>query len=195
MSASRLFSTFVVILLAGLAAPLAAQNTPSVAIETNLGTITLELNADAAPKTVANFLQYVESGFYEGTVFHRVMDQFMIQGGGFDQTLNKKPTLSPVKNESKNGLSNTRGTIAMARTSDPHSATAQFYINHVDNLALDSTDFSDNDTGWGYAVFGKVTAGMEVVDKIATVQTRPQGRMANLPVDEIVIKKVTKISD
>ena len=138
-----------------------------VLMKTSMGEITLELDSDKAPKTVANFLGYVDEGFYDGTVFHRVISGFMIQGGGLGQDMEKKPTRDPVENEAKNGLKNVRGSIAMARTNDPHSATAQFFINHKDNANLDYPSFD----GWGYAVFGKVTDGMDVVDAIAAVPT------------------------
>ena len=152
-----------------LAAPALGQDAaPRVALETNHGTIVLELNPEKAPITVANFLQYVESGWYDGTVFHRVMDGFMIQGGGFDTKMQKKITRPEIENESKNGLSNKRGTISMARTGDPHSATAQFFINLLDNKGLDADRGS-----WGYAVFGKVVEGIEVLDSISKVEVKP----------------------
>ena len=152
-----------------LAAPALGQGAaPRVALETNHGTIVLELNPEKAPITVANFLQYVESGWYDGTVFHRVMDGFMIQGGGFDTKMQKKITRPEIENESKNGLSNKRGTISMARTGDPHSATAQFFINLLDNKGLDAEGDS-----WGYAVFGKVVEGIEVLDSISKVEVKP----------------------
>ena len=152
-----------------LAAPALGQDAaPRVALETNHGTIVLELNPEKAPITVANFLQYVESGWYDGTVFHRVMDGFMIQGGGFDTKMQKKITRPEIENESKNGLSNKRGTISMARTGDPHSATAQFFINLLDNKSLDAEGDS-----WGYAVFGKVVEGIEVLDSISKVEVKP----------------------
>ena len=133
-------------------------------IKTNLGNIELELDAEKAPKTVENFLKYVKTGFYDGTIFHRVISGFMIQGGGFEPNMNQKETLDPIENEADNGLSNLVGTIAMARTNDPHSATAQFFINTADNLFLNHTE--KNSRGWGYAVFGKVSSGLEVVKKI-----------------------------
>ncbi len=152
-----------------LAAPALGQDAaPRVALETNHGTIVLELNPEKAPITVANFLQYVESGWYDGTVFHRVMDGFMIQGGGFDTKMQKKITRPEIENESKNGLSNKRSTISMARTGDPHSATAQFFINLLDNKGLDAEGDS-----WGYAVFGKVVEGIEVLDSISKVEVKP----------------------
>ena len=152
-----------------LAAPAVGQDAaPRVALETNHGTIVLELNPEKAPITVANFLQYAERGWYDGTIFHRVMDGFMIQGGGFTADMQKKITRPEIENESKNGLSNKRGTISMARTGDPHSATAQFFINLVDNEGLDADGGS-----WGYAVFGKVVEGMEVLDSISKVEVKP----------------------
>ena len=153
--------------------PAAAENTRVLMI-TSLGEIELELDAAKAPATVENFLRYVDDGFYNDTIFHRVINGFMIQGGGFTQDLDRKQTHAPVKNEAKNGLSNARGTIAMARTNEPHSATSQFFINHKDNNNLDYPSFD----GWGYAVFGKVTRGMETVDRIADVRTAHQVRHA-----------------
>ncbi len=145
---------------------------PQVRLETSAGPVTVELYEDKAPQTVANFLKYVDDGFYDGTQFHRVIRGFMIQGGGFDQSGQRKATRSPIQNEADNGLSNERGTLAMARTGNPHSATAQFFINLVDN---DNLDFSGkNARGWGYAVFGKVTDGMAVVDNIARERTTSQ---------------------
>ncbi|MBI2383715.1 MAG: peptidyl-prolyl cis-trans isomerase [Gammaproteobacteria bacterium] len=158
-----------------------------VLMETSLGDIRLELYPDKAPQTVENFVQYVKDKHYDGTAFHRVIKGFMIQGGGYDAQYAQRSTRAPVKNEAKNGLKNVRGSIAMARTSDPHSATAQFFINHADNPNLDFPSFD----GWGYAVFGKVTQGMDVVDKIATVPTGPIppfGR--DVPVTPVVIKRV-----
>lgn len=161
---------------------------PQVEISTSLGPITVELFADKAPKSVANFLQYAKDGFYKDTVFHRVIPNFMIQGGGFDATMNQKPTRPPVENEAKNGLKNERGTLAMARTPNPHSATAQFFINHKNNSFL---DYPGQD-GWGYAVFGKVTTGMDVVDKISGVPTgsHPSGHR-DVPQTPVVIKAIT----
>jgi cyclophilin family peptidyl-prolyl cis-trans isomerase len=160
----------------------------SVQIEmnTSLGTVTLELDRDKAPQTVDNFVQYARDGFYDGTIFHRVIKNFMIQGGGYTADMMKKETRSPIKNEAKNGLKNKRGTIAMARTSDPHSATAQFFINLKDN---DFLDYPSRD-GWGYAVFGKVTDGMSVVDAIASEPTGIQGGMRDVPKRSVVIESV-----
>jgi len=155
----------------------------TVRLETSMGTITIELNRQAAPVTVKNFLGYVESGFYDGTIFHRVIPGFMIQAGGFTKNLERKKTRNPILNEAKNGLSNKRGTIAMARTSDPNSATSQFFINHADNRPLDYVAGGNP----GYAVFGKVTEGMDVVDAIAAVETTTRKRMDDVPVEPVVI--------
>lgn len=168
-----------------------AQAAPQVELVTSEGKIVLELNADKAPKTVANFLRYAKEGFYNGTVFHRTIRGFMVQGGGFDTQLKQKETHAPVQNEAANGLTNLRGTIAMARTGDPHSATAQFFINHRDNAAL---DYPSRD-GWGYAVFGKVTAGMDVVDKIAQAPTGYIKGMQDVPFRNIVIQSVNILSE
>lgn len=158
-------------------------------IETSMGTITLELNDDKAPTTVANFVKYAKEGFYDGTIFHRVIDGFMIQGGGFTKSMDQKPTGEPVRNEAMNGLKNRRGTIAMARTMVVDSATSQFFINLVDNDFLDFT--SPTPQGFGYAVFGKVTDGMNVVDAIGKVKTGFSGPHQNVPETPVVIKKVT----
>ena len=159
---------------------------PLVEMKTSQGTLTIELYADKAPKTVENFLQYVKDGFFAGTVFHRVIPGFMIQGGGFEPGMKEKPTRAPIQNEAKNGLRNQAGTLAMARTSDPHSASAQFFINLVDNAPL---DYPSRD-GWGYAVFGKVSQGMEVVNKIAKVPTGNAGFHQNVPTTPVVIESV-----
>jgi peptidyl-prolyl cis-trans isomerase B (cyclophilin B) len=164
---------------------------PTVALDTNHGRIVLELYADQAPKTVRNFLDYVAAGFYDGTLFHRVIPNFMIQGGGFDGQQRQKPAHPPIENEAHNRVANQRGTIAMARTSDPHSATAQFFINLKDNSFLDHTGKTPQ--GWGYAVFGRVIQGMEVVDRIARVRTAP-GRISEaVPAEPVVIKKAEAI--
>ncbi len=168
----------------------AQAETTRVLMQTSLGDIELELDGDKAPETVKNFLRYVDEGFYAGTVFHRVIDGFMIQGGGFTADMKQKPTGQPIQNEAKNGLKNKRGTISMARTMAPHSATAQFFINHKDNDFLNYDD--PNSDGWGYAVFGKVVSGMEVVDKIATVPTGTAGVMQNMPKEPVIIKSVTR---
>ena len=161
---------------------------PMVVIETSKGNITLELDEAKAPETVKNFLQYVDDKFYEGTIFHRVIGTFMIQGGGFSRDMTQKPTRSPIRNEARNGLKNRRGAIAMARTSDPNSATAQFFINVVDNAGLDYP----NPDGHGYAVFGRVVEGMDVVDAIKTVQTGTRGGHPNVPVQPVEIVRVTR---
>lgn len=158
----------------------------NVLLETSMGNITLELNADKAPKTVENFLSYVNAGHYDGTIFHRVIDGFMIQGGGMDEQMNEKETNEPVENEADNGLSNEVGTVAMARTNDPHSATAQFFINVKDNGFLDHSGKTAQ--GWGYAVFGKVTDGMDVVNEIKGVRTGNFGYHGDVPNSPIVIK-------
>lgn len=159
---------------------------PIVELTTSMGKIKLELYPKKAPKTVENFLSYVRSGHYNGTIFHRVIDNFMIQGGGFDVDMKQKSTNAPIPNEADNGLSNARGTIAMARTSDPHSATAQFFINVVDNTKL---DFQNKTDGWGYCVFGKVIEGMDVVDKIKVVPTGDKGFYQNVPQTPVVIEE------
>lgn len=158
---------------------------PVVQFDTTYGQITIELNAEKAPVTVANFLDYVQSGHYDGTIFHRVIDGFMIQGGGMDANMNEKRTGTPIKNEADNGLKNDVGTIAMARTSDPHSATAQFFINVKNNDFLNYS--SPTPQGWGYAVFGKVTNGMDVVNQIKGVATGRYGYHSDVPNEPIVI--------
>lgn len=168
-----------------------AKAKPRVLLETSMGKIELELDADKAPKTVANFLQYVKSGHYDNTIFHRVISNFMIQGGGFDDELNQKPTKDAITNEADNGLRNEIYSVAMARTSDPHSATAQFFINVKDNYFLNHTDKSPQ--GWGYAVFGKVSKGQEVVQKIKDVATGRKNGMGDVPLDPVLIKKASLI--
>ena len=160
-----------------------------VTIATTVGQMTLELDADNAPKTVENFLAYASSGFYDGTIFHRVINNFMIQGGGFTTDMEQKPTQAPVDNEANNGLKNERGTIAMARTQDPHSATAQFFINVQDNDFLNHT--GENMQGWGYTVFGKITQGEDVLDKIRCVQTGSQGGHQDVPTEPIIIESIS----
>ncbi len=168
----------------------AVTTAKSVIMQTNLGNIVIELNSAKAPKSVDNFLHYVEEGFYNGTVFHRVIKNFMIQGGGFNKNYEQKKAHDPIPNEADNGLKNTRGTVAMARTNDPHSATAQFFINVVDNQFLNFT--SKSTRGWGYAVFGKITEGMEIVDKIRQVETGSGGPFpTDVPQTPIIIEKVT----
>ncbi len=166
-----------------------ANSSHQVLLQTNLGSIKLQLDADKAPITVANFENYVEKGFYDGTIFHRVIGNFMIQGGGFRPGLIEKESDAPISNEADNGLSNVVGTIAMARTQDPHSATAQFFINVNDNSAL---DFQARTTeGWGYAVFGRVIDGMDVVERIKNVKTTTKRWFRNVPVEDVIIEKVT----
>lgn len=162
-----------------------------VQMKTTFGTITLELDGEKAPKTVENFLNYVKDGFFDGTIFHRVIDNFMIQGGGFDTEMRQKPTLDPIENEADNGLTNDRGTIAMARTMDPNSATAQFFINVKDNDFLNHT--GKNMQGWGYAVFGRVVEGDNVLDKIRKVETGSMAGHQDVPREPIVIESVTVI--
>lgn len=160
--------------------------THSVVFETNLGNVELELDEDKAPKTVKNFLAYVDSQHYDGTIFHRVIPGFMAQGGGYDGSFEKKPVREPVENEAFNGLKNARGTVAMARTSDPHSATAQFFVNVKDNGSLDHT--AKSGSGWGYTVFGKVTSGMEVIDKMVAAKTGAKGPFStDAPAENITI--------
>ncbi len=163
---------------------------PKVTFSTNLGEIVLELDPERAPNTVENFLQYVRDGFFDGTIFHRVIPGFVVQGGGFTADFERKPTRAPIKNEAANGLKNARGTISMARTNDPHSATSQFFLNLTDNAMLDHIQPSGR--GWGYAVFGKVIAGMDVVDQIAQLQTGPGGPFPrDVPQTTVIIEKAT----
>lgn len=162
-----------------------------VKLETNMGDIVLELDAEKAPKTVENFIRYVEEGHYDGTIFHRVIDNFMIQGGGFDAEMHQKETHEPISNEADNGLKNDCYTIAMARTSDPHSATAQFFINVKDNNFLNYT--APSRQGYGYAVFGKVVEGQDVVDAIKKVKTGNKGFMQDVPVETVTIVKATVV--
>ncbi|MEO0443082.1 MAG: peptidylprolyl isomerase [Pseudomonadota bacterium] len=162
-----------------------------ITLHTNLGDITIELDAENAPVTAANFKQYAEDGFYEGTIFHRVIDDFMVQGGGFDSDMNQKETREPIVNEADNGLKNDCYTLAMARTMDPDSASAQFFINVKDNDFLNHT--AKTTQGWGYCVFGKVTAGTEVVDKIKGVDTGAQGFHQDVPNEQVIIEKVSVI--
>ncbi|RJQ87956.1 MAG: peptidyl-prolyl cis-trans isomerase [Desulfobacteraceae bacterium] len=162
---------------------------PQVQLETSMGTILLELNAQAAPKTTANFLAYVKNGFYDNTIFHRVIPGFMVQGGGFTPEMKQKITQAPIDNEADNGLKNTAGSIAMARTNDPHSATAQFFINVVDNAFLDHK--AKNPRGWGYCVFGRVVKGMDVMRAIEKVPTTTRDGHRDVPVAPVVIQKAT----
>ncbi len=160
-----------------------------IILHTNFGDITLELDAENAPKSTANFIEYAKEGFYDGTIFHRVISGFMIQGGGFDADMNQKQTNEQIENEADNGLKNVQGAVAMARTNDPHSATAQFFINTVDNAFLDHK--SKDPQGWGYAVFGKVSEGMDIVDKIRAVDTGSSGGHQDVPNESVVIEKVS----
>jgi peptidyl-prolyl cis-trans isomerase B (cyclophilin B) len=164
-----------------------------VKLETSLGTIELKLDENAAPATVANFLQYVRDGHYDNTVFHRVIPGFMIQGGGFAPGMKQKPTRTPIDNEANNGLANRRYTVAMARTNDPHSASAQFFINVADN---DFLNFRSADVeGFGYCVFGKVASGFDIVDKIAGVRTGTKGFHRDVPIEDVVLQKATETAD
>lgn len=162
---------------------------PTVILHTNHGAITLELFEDKAPESVKNFIQYARDGHYDGTLFHRVIPNFMIQGGGFDSDFNQKPTREPIQNEADNGLPNVRGSIAMARTNDPHSATSQFFINVTDNAFLDHRSKASGQT-WGYAVFGQVIEGMDVVDSIRHVDTGRHGMHADVPREPVIIERV-----
>ncbi len=173
--------------IAMLAFSAVAAANPEVELKTNMGTITLELYPDKAPKTVENFLQYVKDGFFKGTIFHRVINGFMVQGGGFTPDFAQKKPRAPVPNEANNGLKNELGTIAMARTSDPNSATAQFFINHKNNEFLNHT--TPTPQGWGYTVFGKVTKGMDVVNKIAALETGAMGPFqSDVPRKQVIIE-------
>lgn len=176
------------VLTAAFAPVALAQSLPLVKVQTNMGDFVLELNPKAAPKTVENFLTYVKSGFYKNTLFHRVIPNFMIQGGGFVSGMEEKDTSKAIALESRNGLSNLRGTIAMARTSDPNSATSQFFINVRDNHFLDASQAQD---GYGYAVFGRVISGMQTVDAIARVKTHSVGYYDDVPIRDVIIKNMT----
>ena len=165
--------------------------TKSVQMETSAGTLRIELDDEKAPLSVANFLEYAKKGHFDGTVFHRVIKGFMLQGGGFEPGMKQKPTAAAIKNEANNGLKNKKYTLAMARTSDPHSATAQFFINCVDNDFLDFR--AENAQGWGYAVFGRVVEGMDVVDTIEKVKTGRKGFHDDVPVDDVLITRVTEL--
>jgi len=194
MGSAKIIMFVLLIPLLALVACTSEQNntgkeggTMYATIDTNYGTIKLELNADKAPISVENFKNYTDEGFYDNTIFHRVIPSFMIQGGGFTQDGNQKQTHEPIKNEAKNGLLNNRGTIAMARTNVVDSATSQFFINLADNGFLNYQD----DSNYGYAVFGKVAQGMDIVDKIAQVQTKNNGSYQNWPSQPVIIKKVT----
>jgi len=187
LSRRKLLQCIAALSLSGAALMAYAADAPRVQLKTSMGDIVLELDADKAPITTANFLKYVKSGQYNGTIFHRVIGNFMIQGGGFDQNMREKPTQAPIKNEAKNGLKNAAYTIAMARTSDPQSAAAQFFINVANNSPL---DYPSRD-GWGYAVFGKVVQGTDVVDKIKQVRTGSSGMFDDVPLTPVVIQSAT----
>ncbi len=188
---NKLFSQLFLATMISLASlSMASAETTKVVMKTNLGNIEIELNGDKAPISVKNFLRYVDEGFYNGTIFHRVINSFMIQGGGFTTDMRQKRGHAKIKNEAKNGLKNNRGTIAMARTQSPHSATSQFFINHADNNNLNYPSFDK----WGYAVFGKVTKGMKVVDKIADVYITTKYDMKNVPEKPVVIESVTRVA-
>ncbi len=193
MLSSHFRTLFVILLILIFSFSLFAnEKNPKVLIETSMGNIEVELYPDKAPTSVKNFLSYVRSGFYKNTVFHRVIKGFMLQAGGFDKDLNKKPTQDPIKNEANNGLSNKRGTISYARTNVIHSATSQFFINTVNNNGLDYK----SDADYGYAVFGKVTKGMTVVDQIEKVKTGPgPNRMQNVPVEHVVILSIKEVKE
>lgn len=185
----------IVLLTMGLIVAVAAaaadkkSGAPRVLFETSMGDIVIELDPEKAPKSVENFLTYAQSGFYDGTIFHRVIDGFMIQGGGFNEDMTQKPTGGTIENEADNGLKNKRGTIAMARRPDPHSASSQFFINTVNNRPLDHT--GKNPQGWGYAVFGEVVEGMDVVDAIEKVKTGTKEMFQDVPIEPVVILKTT----
>jgi len=188
----RFFATAALILILGMPfSASAVESAPQVRIETTMGNITVELNPQAAPKTVANFLQYVRDGFYDNTIFHRVIKSFMIQGGGFTPEMQQKKTRPPVVNEADNGLTNDAGTIAMARTPAPHSATSQFFINVKNNNFLNFK--AKNMRDWGYCVFGRVVDGMDVVKTIENVKTTTKFRYGDVPVEPVIIQKVVLI--
>lgn len=171
----------------------ASSISPRVSMQTSMGELVIELYPDKAPKSVANFLQYVDDGFYNGTIFHRVIDGFMIQGGGFTPDMQQKQTRAPIMNEADNRLRNTVGTIAMARTMDPHSATSQFYINVAMNSSLDFREKTPR--GWGYAVFGRVVKGMDVVKAIKSVATTSKGMYRDVPATPVIIQKVSRLGE
>lgn len=181
--------TFLTLFVLIFSFSLYAKN-PVVVFETSMGSFEVELDEVKAPNTVKNFLSYVDSKFYDGTIFHRVINNFMIQGGGFDEKMSEKKTKAPIKNEAANGLSNAVGTLAMARTGNPHSATAQFFINVADNTYLNHRDTTEG--GYGYAVFGKVVSGMHVINRIKTVKTGNIGPHSNVPMDAVVIKSAKR---
>ena len=189
-SRAAAFLSAVILVLASIGVATAnSGDKVMVEMHTSKGLITLELDAEKAPVTVANFIEYVNSGHFDGTIFHRVIPGFVIQGGGLESGMKEKPTQAPIENEADNGLKNVTGSICMARTNDPHSATSQFFINLKDNQFLDHTEKSPQ--GWGYAVFGQVTGGMDVVEAITAVQTGNAGFHQDVPVEDIVVEKVT----
>ena len=189
-SRAAAFLSAVILVLASIGVATAnSGGKVMVEMHTSKGIITLELDAEKAPVTVANFIEYVNSGHFDGTIFHRVIPGFVIQGGGLESGMKEKPTQAPIENEADNGLKNVTGSICMARTNDPHSATSQFFINLKDNQFLDHS--GKNPQGWGYAVFGQVTDGMDVVEAIAAVQTGNAGFHQDVPVEDIVVEKVT----
>jgi len=191
-SRAAAFLSAVILVLASIGVATAnSGDKVMVEMHTSKGLITLELDAEKAPVTVANFIEYVNSGHFDSTIFHRVIPGFVIQGGGLESGMKEKPTQAPIENEADNGLKNVTGSICMARTNDPHSATSQFFINLKDNQFLDHTEKSPQ--GWGYAVFGQVTGGMDVVEAIAAVQTGNAGFHQDVPVEDIVVEKVTII--
>ena len=189
----KLTSILIIIIVLLIAAPCvwAQSSNPIVRMETNQGVIILELDSKAAPKTVQNFLRYVSDGFYDGTIFHRVIKGFMIQGGGLTTEMKEKPTRDSIANEADNGLKNQRGTLAMARTADPHSATAQFFINSADNSFLDHRGKTAN--GWGYCVFGRVAEGMKVVDSIERLPTTVKAGHRDVPVSPVIIERAVLV--
>jgi peptidyl-prolyl cis-trans isomerase B (cyclophilin B) len=195
MIRSLIVSSLAVLLASASLAPSAAAEeaaptkNPVAVVETSKGVFEVELDQAKAPKSTANFVEYAEAGFYDGTTFHRVIPGFMIQGGGYGPGMQKKETKAPIPNEADNGLKNTKGTVAMARTNDPNSATSQFFVNVKDNGFLDHT--AKTPAGWGYAVFGKVTKGMDVVETIETVKTTSKDGMRDVPVEDVIIEKVT----
>jgi peptidyl-prolyl cis-trans isomerase B (cyclophilin B) len=180
----------ILVICVSFFAQLALAEQPKVVMETNQGIIEIELFQDKSPQTVTNFLKYVDEKFYDGTIFHRVINNFMIQGGGFNEKMTEKKTRAPIKNEAANGLRNEVGTLAMARTSDPHSASAQFFINVADNSFLNHT--SPDANGWGYAVFGKVIQGMHIVNRIKMVKTGQIGPYSDVPMDSVIIKSIRR---
>ena len=183
-----------ILLLLGVMGSAWGEDNPMVKIETSKGALTMELYADKSPASVENFLHYVNEGFYDGLIFHRVIPGFMVQGGGFESGMKpKETTRDPVQNEADNGLENERGTLALARTSDPHSATAQFFVNVVDNDFLNHQEKSPR--GWGYAVFGRITEGMDVIDAIVALPTKQHGPHGDVPQEEIIITRAVVIND